>query len=123
MIPTTDPPWLVTQEKVNALVDRLVKIAHPTRIILFGSYARGEVTEDSDLDVLVVTGDEVENTRKESVRLRSAIKEIEMPIDILVVTESRFQKLSNTPGLIYEEVLKTGQLAYESRPFALSRVS
>jgi hypothetical protein len=51
--------------------------------------------------------------RRESVRLRGALKEIEMPIDIVVVRESTFQKLSDTPGLIYEEARRTGRLVYE----------
>jgi predicted nucleotidyltransferase len=110
---TTEPPWLVTPEKVHAIVGRLIEMAHPKQIILFGSYARGKITEDSDLDVLIVAGDEVENTRRESVRLRGALKEIEMPIDIVVVRESTFQKLSDTPGLIYEEARRTGLLVYE----------
>jgi predicted nucleotidyltransferase len=110
LMATTEPPWLVTPEKVHAVVGRLIQMAHPKQIILFGSYARGEITEDSDLDVLIVARDEVENTRRESVRLRGALKEIEMPIDIVVVMESTFQKLSDTPGLIYEEVRRTGLL-------------
>jgi hypothetical protein len=69
--------------------------------------------ENSDLDVLIVAGDEVENTRRESDRLRGALKEIEMPIDIVVVRESTFQKLSDTPGLIYEEARRIGLLVYE----------
>lgn len=85
---TTEPPWLVTPEKVHAVVGRLIEMAHPKQIILFGSYARGKITEDSDLDVLIVAGDEVENTRRESVRLSGALKEIEMPIDIVVEAES-----------------------------------
>ena len=110
---TTEPPWLVTPEKVHAVVGRLIEMANPKQIILFGSYARGKITEDSDLDVLIVAGDEVENTRRESVRLRGALKEIEMPIDIVVVRESTFRKLSDTPGLIYEEARRTGLLVYE----------
>ena len=113
--PTTEPPWLVTPEKVHAVVGRLIEMAHPKQIILFGSYARGKITENSDLDVLIVAGDEVENTRRESVRLRGALKEIEMPIDIVVVRESTFQKLSDTPGLIYEEARRTGLLVYECK--------
>jgi hypothetical protein len=67
MMATTEPPWLVTPEKVHAVVGRLIEMAHPKQIILFGSYGRGKITEDSDLDVLIVAGDEVENTRRESV--------------------------------------------------------
>jgi predicted nucleotidyltransferase len=59
MIATTEPPWLVTPEKVHAVVGRLVEMAHPRQIILFGSYARGKITEDSDLDVLIVAGEEL----------------------------------------------------------------
>ncbi len=53
MLETTEPPWLVTPEKVHAVVGRLIEMAHPKQIILFGSYARGKITEDSDLDVLI----------------------------------------------------------------------
>jgi hypothetical protein len=65
------------------------------------------------MDVLIVAGDEVENTRRESFRLRGAVKDIEMPIDIVVVKESTFRRLSDTPGLIYEEARRTGLLVYE----------
>ncbi len=108
------PPWLVTPEKVQAVVQQLIKAAKPKKIILFGSYIRGEVTRDSDLDVLVVAGDEVKNTTEEGVRLRSAVENINMPMDILVVTESRFQELADKPGLIYKEARTTGQLVYEA---------
>ncbi|HYY31478.1 MAG TPA: nucleotidyltransferase domain-containing protein [Chthoniobacterales bacterium] len=74
-------------------VGRLIERSHPKQIILFGSCAQGKITEDSDLDVLIVAGDEIENTRRESVRLRGALKEIEIPIDIVVVRQSTFQKL------------------------------
>jgi predicted nucleotidyltransferase len=112
---TTDPPWLVTSQKVDAVIRRLVETAHPKKIILFGSYVSGKITEHSDLDVLVVAGDEVENTRRESVRLRRAVREIDMPMDILVVRESSFQQMRDTQGLIYEEVRRTGRLVYESQ--------
>lgn len=55
----TEPPWLVTPEKVQAVVRRLIAVARPEKIILFGSYVRGELTPHSDLDVLVVTRDDV----------------------------------------------------------------
>jgi len=55
------PPWTITPEKVNLVVDRLVETGRPRKIILFGSYVCGETHADSDLDVLVVSDDEVEN--------------------------------------------------------------
>ena len=106
-------PWAVTPEKVEAVVQRLIAAAHPRKIILFGSYARGQVNRDSDLDVLVVTEDGGASPLAESVRLRDAVGEVDMPMDILVVPESQFNALRNTAGLIYREACEHGKLAYE----------
>jgi predicted nucleotidyltransferase len=108
-----DVPWAVTPEKVEAVVQRLIVVAHPRKIILFGSYVRGQTHRDSDLDVLVVTGDEVENPRAESVRLRDSVEDIDMPMDILVVPESKFNVLRDAPGLIYSEACEHGKVVYE----------
>lgn len=110
---TLDVPWAVTPEKVEAVVRRLREAAQPRKIILFGSYVRGQVHRDSDLDVLIVTDDTVQNPRAESVRLRRSVADIDMPMDILVVPESRFNELRDVPGLIYQEACQTGKVVYE----------
>ena len=61
-------PWAVTPEKIAAAVKRIVEVGNPKKVILFGSAARGETHRDSDVDLLVVTGNEVSNPRQESVR-------------------------------------------------------
>ena len=109
-----EPAWQITPEKVQAVVQRLIQIGRPKKIILFGSYIRGDPTRDSDLDVLVVTGDEVESPRRESVRLRSSVSDINMPMDILVVPYSRFEALREKLGLIYREADRRGKVVYES---------
>jgi predicted nucleotidyltransferase len=111
---STEPPWLVRPEKVEAVVQRLIDVARPRKIILFGSYVRGELTRHSDLDVLVVTKDNVESPRRESVRLRNAVGDIHMPMDILVVPESRFRALGDKIGLIYREAALRGKIVYEA---------
>jgi predicted nucleotidyltransferase len=85
MSATARPPWVVTPDKVQVVVQRLIRIARPRKIILFGSYARGEVTCDSDLNVLVKTNDDVDSPRKESVRLRKAVEDIHMPMRSIAV--------------------------------------
>lgn len=80
------------------VAQRLIEVARPKKIILFGSYVRDEVTRDSDVYVLVVADDSVANTRKESVRLRDALGSIDMPMDILVVRERRFEELKDRWG-------------------------
>lgn len=92
----------------------MIQIGRPKKIILFGSYARGDATRDSDLDVLVVTGDEVESPRRESIRLRNSVGNINMPMDILVVSYSRFEALREKLGLVYREADRYGKVVYES---------
>lgn len=81
------PQWKVTPEKVEAAIKRIVEVSRPRKLILFGSYVRGDTNVYSDLDILVVTGDEVQSSRKESIRIRRALRGISMPKNILVVPE------------------------------------
>ncbi|MBI3599754.1 MAG: nucleotidyltransferase domain-containing protein [Nitrospinae bacterium] len=106
--------WEVTPQKVKAVIDKIVEISRPCRVIIFGSYVRGDMNLNSDLDVLVVTKEDIENPRKESVRIRRALKGILMPMDILVVYEKSLEEMINTPGLIYREAVKKGKVVYES---------
>ena len=109
-----ETPWAVTHEKVEAALKKIVEISNPRKLILFGSYVTGSVKRNSDLDVLVVTGADVENSRKESVRIRRALKGISMSMDILVVSERVLDVCADTPGLIYREALRKGRIVYES---------
>lgn len=106
-------PWQVTSEKVEEVVDRIVRLCNPRRLILFGSYVKGTMHRDSDLDVLIVTEREVGNPRRESVKIRRALKGIMMPMDILVIGESRLRELAEIPGLIYREAVRCGKVVYE----------
>ncbi len=104
--------WTVTQEKVEAAIHRIVDIIHPRKLILFGSYVCGGQHQNSDLDILVITGDHIDNPRRESVRIRRALRDIGMSMDILVVPESRWDELKERPGLVYREVHRNGRVVY-----------
>lgn len=106
------PSWLVTQKKIDAAVRRIVRAAHPSKVILFGSAARGETHRDSDADFLVVV-DHTDSPRQESVRIRRALADIDMPVDILVATEDSLRRHADNPGLIYREVLRRGRVLYD----------
>lgn len=113
-IRTVNSSNTITPEKVEKVIGRIIEFAHPKKIILFGSYVKGNMRRGSDLDVLVVGCDDIENIRKESVRIRDALDDIIMPMDILVVRESHFERSRNKPGLIYREALRTGKVVYGS---------
>lgn len=106
--------WAVTQDKVDTVVERIVQLISPRCVIVFGSAARGELHQDSDLDLLIVTNHEVVNPRRESIRLRSALRDIRMPMDLLVIGKDRLQELADQPGLVYREALRHGRVVYES---------
>jgi hypothetical protein len=59
-----------------------------------------------------VAGDEVESPRRESIRLRNSVGDINMPMDILVVSDSRFEALREKLGLVYREADRYGKVMY-----------
>ncbi|PIP07802.1 MAG: DNA polymerase subunit beta [Syntrophobacterales bacterium CG_4_8_14_3_um_filter_49_14] len=104
----------MTPEKVESAIRRIIEVSRPRKLILFGSYVRNTSSTNSDIDFLLITGDDVENPRKESVRIRRALRGISMPMDILVVPQSRWEQLKDHPGMIYREAFMKGKVVYES---------
>lgn len=91
---------------------RILSVSQPQKILLFGSYARGDYGPDSDLDLLVILED-VESPRAESNRLRRALRGLLAPIDILVATPEQIERHRQTIGLIYQPALDEGKVIYE----------
>jgi predicted nucleotidyltransferase len=106
--------WVITPEKVQVVIGKIIELSQPRKIILFGSYIRGNTHLNSDLDILIVTKNEVESPRKESIRIRHALKGIHISMDILVISESKLKELANVPWLIYREAIKYGSVVYET---------
>lgn len=98
-------------ETLQDIVRLLVDAAHPTKIILFGSHARGEQTPDSDLDLIVVLPRTTDRFT-EMVRLRRALKPIRMPIDILVYSEEEVASRGHYIGTALHEALREGRVLY-----------
>src|SRR5262245_7191386 len=104
--------WAITPEKIEAAIKRIISVAQPCKVILFGSVVVGKPDIHSDVDILVVTGNEVESSRKESVRIRRVLRGILMPMDILVIPEKRLQKVAHQSGLVYWKALRHGRVMY-----------
>ena len=98
-------------EQLDELVRRIVDTAHPLRIILFGSAARGEMGPDSDVDVLVVMPDGT-HRRKTAQFLHTRMAGIGMSVDILVATDNDLERFKDNIGLIYRRVLREGKQLY-----------
>jgi predicted nucleotidyltransferase len=96
-----------------AMAGVLVEAARPKRIILFGSRARGNASPDSDFDLMVVE-DEPGDRYREMVRLLRVLRPFRMPVDLLVVSEEKFQYWRDTPGNVYHEAASEGIVLYEA---------
>ncbi len=99
-------------EALEELVRRITSVLRPSRIILFGSAARGEMHEDSDLDVLVVTREECDRSTVR--RIRRALFDFRYPKDIIVVTEADVELLGGNPNLIIHTALTEGKELYHA---------
>ncbi|MGQ0592649.1 MAG: nucleotidyltransferase domain-containing protein [Gammaproteobacteria bacterium] len=108
-----EPLWAVTPEKIQEAVRRIVEAAHPLKVILFGSRARGTADPDSDLDLLIIER-EVPDRYAEMVRLDGVLGNMILAVDILVIAERDFEERSQMPGSVYFDVRREGKVLYES---------
>jgi predicted nucleotidyltransferase len=101
------------QKMINELVQRIVEIAHPLRIILFGSAARGAMGPHSDLDVLVVMPDGI-HRRKTAQEIYRHLWGFGFAKDIVVVTESDVREYGSNPYMIIKNALEEGKELYHA---------
>lgn len=102
---------MVTTEKLEAAVRILSDAARPARIVLFGSYARGDAREDSDLDLLVIEP-QVEDRAREMVRLRRLLRPLRIPADILVYSSEEVACWGDQPGSVLYWALREGKVVH-----------
>ena len=97
--------------QLDELDRRIVDSVHPLRIILFGSAARGDMRQDSDVDVLVVVPDGV-HRRRTAQYIHTQLFGIPYAVDVLVATPTDLAKHRDNLGLIYRTILREGREVY-----------
>ena len=101
---------MIPKEKIQEVTNRLVETYHPIAIYLFGSYAWGEPNKDSDIDIMVVVGDDVNLTWSSFKKGKWAIRDMRITNDILVENKSVFKERaahsSNLEHLIAQKGIK-----------------
>ena len=100
------------RETLDDIIRRVVEVAQPERIVLFGSAARGEMGPHSDVDILVVK--DCASRRSLSAKIRQNLYRVQVPMDVIVVTPDDVNRFKDTHGLVIKPALKEGTVVYES---------
>lgn len=103
---------MVTEEKINEIIKRVVDNYHPDKIILFGSYAYGTPTKDSDIDLLIIKDDPSPKIEKHS-KIRSYLRDFMIPMDIIVKSVQEFNDYKDVIGTIVYPANKYGKVLYD----------
>lgn len=104
---------MILEATIAQAVRAIVREARPLRVVLFGSYARGDAGPDSDLDFLVVKLDVI-NELREASEVRQALRSLRVPADVIVVSESKLDDLGRLPGSVYHEALNEGRVLFDN---------
>ena len=112
-----------TNINIDLFLNKIIKnlqIVKPSKIILFGSYAKDTFDEESDIDLVVILNSEIipetyDKKLEIKVQVRDSIYELsrQMAIDLVVYTKAEFKLLENLRTSFYNEIMDTGKVIYE----------
>ena len=99
--------------------DCLVALIHPSKIIVFGSYARGQATAASDIDIAAIAGDGQPHDRETRIRsrqaLRRALKDANLAFDFVLESKETFDRERRKAGSFEHAIDSEGVVIYEQR--------
>ena len=105
---------MLQPEQLKQAAQRLASAAsRPATVIVFGSYARGDATESSDLDLVVVQPELVDKAG-EYLRLKAAVGRIGVGVDLLLFARPDFERRSQVPGTLPYWAKKEGKVLYDA---------
>jgi len=98
---------------IDQIIPIIKSIASPDQIILFGSYARGDNTEKSDIDLLIIKkGLKKGRDIIGSIYMAFYENKINIPVDLLAIDYNRYNELNNEIGYIYKTIKEQGKVIY-----------
>jgi predicted nucleotidyltransferase len=109
----------LTAELLKNMADTIAHEVDPERVILFGSHARGEANEHSDVDLLVITSKPfgTQNSRRGmAARLGRSLSRFLMPTDILLYTVEEVEAWQGSRNHVITQALMDGLVLYERSP-------
>lgn len=97
-------------QKLKIVIQKIVQNYAPEKIILFGSYAWGKTTKDSDFDLFII-----KNDKKDFLTEQQKIRHIidgEIAADILVHTQKEVDKRLNLGDFFFADIINKGKYLY-----------
>ena len=105
---------MVTELEIQDITKRIVEFIHPQKVLLFGSYAKGNANEHSDLDLLVIVENSELPKRKREVLLYNWLgTRYSFPKDILIRTASEVEEWKNVRQAFITSVHNEAKVLYE----------
>ncbi len=102
----------VIDDTLEIMTRRIVSGFQPERIILFGSYARGDANEQSDVDLLVVMPDGTDR-RQTAIAILGALGGLGVAKDVVVTTLDEIARRGDLVGTVLRPALREGRILYE----------
>ena len=99
---------------LSEVIERITRKFNPLKIILFGSWARGEAREDSDIDLLVVLR-KVDHKRRAAIEILRVLNGLPISKDVVVTTPEEIAERGNIIGDILRPALREGKIIYEQK--------
>jgi predicted nucleotidyltransferase len=98
---------------IDEIVSLIVSLVSPDQIVLFGSYARGDYTEKSDIDLLIIKKN-LNNEREINNLLYKAFyrNDIDVPVDLISIDYDKYMELNDEIGYIYKTIKDQGKVLY-----------
>lgn len=103
---------MIDERKINDIVKRIATNFSPEKIILFGSYARGNASNDSDLDLLIIK-DTTLPRHKRSFEIQKSLIGSFVPLDILVYTIMEYEQEKDEKHSFLHSAIKSSKVLYE----------
>jgi len=98
---------------IDKIIPIILSIASPEQVILFGSYARGNNSEKSDIDLLIIKKDlKNGNNIIDSIYRAFYENKIKVSVDLLAIDYNKYMELSNKIGYIYKTIKEQGKILY-----------
>jgi len=112
-IPMAERRAAIDQALIDEIVRRVLSVASPVRIIMFGSAATGQMTRDSDIDLLVVQPSPAKSWH-EYVRIHNALRGLGCAFDVILIATGQFEETKGLIGGIAYPAHRHGRVIYEA---------